>query len=145
MLVATALDRDACAVARHVAAFARSFNAQVTLLHVTTGTSTSHPWAARVRRYAEHRFQELFSELEGTSLEYLIEQGSVEDTITRVAGEGNFDLVVLAPVSDATFRTDIVPGTSYNVLCQTPCPILVLKHDCYAASTQVTMMKYDRV
>ncbi len=139
ILLATSLDRESLAIAEAVVRFARNHHAELTMLHVMPEIAKAHPSSMRVRAYAEHKFQEILSDVSaGTPLpSCLIEQGPVVETILRVATQGHFDLILLGGVSGSSFRTDIMPGSAYGIICGAPCPVLVLKENPYRTSSRL--------
>ncbi len=139
ILLATALNRESFAITESIARFARSHEAELTMLHVIPEIAEDHPSAARVRSYAECKFQQILSSITGAteSVSCVVETGQIVDTILRVAARGNFDLILLAGVSGSSFRTDIMPGTAYGVICRAPCPVLVIKEEPYRNSTRL--------
>jgi nucleotide-binding universal stress UspA family protein len=129
ILFAAALTRESRAVAEFVLQFAEVRQAELTMLYVIPEIAKAHPSALRVHAYAEGMFNEILS---GISEEKphpfcVIERGQVVETILRVASDGHFDLIILGGVSGSSFHTDIMPGTSYGVICGAPCPVLMLK------------------
>jgi nucleotide-binding universal stress UspA family protein len=139
ILLAIALDRQSRAISESVVRFARIHHADLTMLHVIPEIAEAHPSALRIRAYAESRFQQILSGINGEMLPVscMIEKGPVVETILRVASQGHFDLILLAGVSGSSFRTDIMPGTAYGVICGAPCPVLVLKEEAYRNSTRL--------
>ncbi|MBB6143535.1 nucleotide-binding universal stress UspA family protein [Silvibacterium bohemicum] len=139
ILLATALDRQSRSIAESAVRFARIHHAELTMLHVIPEIAEAHPSAIRIRSYAESRFKEILSSIAGEipPVSCMVETGSVVGTILRIAGQGRFDLIILAGVSGASFRTDIMPGTAYGVICGAPCPVLVLNEEAYRRSTRL--------
>lgn len=139
ILLATALDRQSLAIAESVVRFARIHHADLTMLHVIPEVAEAHPSALRIRSYAENRFQEILSNMsrDYPPVSCQVETGSVVETILRVASQGHFDLILLAGVSGSSFRTNIMPGTAYGVICGAPCPVLVLKEGAYRRSARL--------
>jgi nucleotide-binding universal stress UspA family protein len=139
ILLATALDRQSRAISESVVRFARIHHADLTMLHVIPEVAEAHPSALRVRAYAESRFQEILSNMSGDSspISCQVETGSIVETILRIASQGHFDLILLAGVSGSSFRTNIMPGTAYGVICGAPCPVLVLKEEACRKSTRL--------
>ncbi len=141
ILFATTLDSKARLVAEYVDRFAGILHAEMTMLHIIANRSPSHPSLARVRFYAEQRCQEVLAELKHDVVHYRIEQGAIEDTIVKVIGEGEFDLLLIGAVSGSSFRSDILPGIAYNIVCVSPCPVMVLKNDSFPRIGLQTLMK----
>lgn len=139
ILFTTALDRGSLAIAESVVRFARAHHAELTMLHVMPEIAKAHPSAVRVRAYAEHKFQQILSDVSAdTPLPLcMIERGPIVETIHRVAKQGYFDLILLGGISGSSFRTDIMPGTAYGVVCGAPCPVLILKEDLHRISTRL--------
>lgn len=141
ILFATALDRESRAVSESVLECARIHQADLTMLHVIPDVAKAHPSAVRVRAYAERMFEEI---LAGASAESprpscMIERGQTVETILRVARRGHFDLILLGAVSGSSFRREITPGTAYGVICQAPCPVLVLKDAFHLGMTRMSV------
>lgn len=129
VLFATALDRESRAVTESVLECARIHQADLTMLHVIPDIAKAHPSSVRVRAYAERIFEEILSGVSAGSPRpsCMIERGQTVETILRVARRGRFDLIILGTVSGSSFRREIIPGTAYGVICEAPCPVLVLK------------------
>lgn len=141
VLFATALDRESRAVTESVLECARIHQADLTMLHVIPDVAKAHPSALRVRTYAERMFQEI---LFGVNAETprpscMIERGQTVETILRVARRGHFDLILLGAVSGSSFRREILPGTAYGVICEAPCPVLVLKDASCPSMTRMSV------
>jgi len=129
ILFATSLDREADDVAALVLRFARSHQAELTMLHVIDCYSASIAWFRRVRQCAEQRFREMVRDFGAGEVRYIIEHGRVAETLLRVAKRRNYDFILIGFVSGASFRTDIQPGAAYKIVCEAPCPVLVLRRD----------------
>jgi nucleotide-binding universal stress UspA family protein len=129
ILFATSLDREADDVATLVLRFARSHQAELTMLHVIDCYSAGTLWFRRVRQYAEQRFREMVKDFGAEEVRYIIEHGRVAETLLRVAKKRSYDFVLIGFVSGASFRTDIQPGSAYKIVCESPCPVLVLRRD----------------
>jgi nucleotide-binding universal stress UspA family protein len=130
VLFATALDRESRALTAWVLECARIHQADLTMLHVIPDVVKAHPSAVRVRAYAERIFEEILSDdvsAESPRPSCMIERGRTVETILLVARRGRFDLIILGAVSGSSFRQEIIPGTAYGVICEAPCPVLVLK------------------
>jgi nucleotide-binding universal stress UspA family protein len=129
ILFATSLDREARDVAELVLRFTRNHQAELTMLHVIDRQSARDAWLSRVRQYAKQRFSEIAGNFPAGEVLYLIRHGRVAETLLRIAKTQNFDFVLIGFVSGAAFRTDILPGSAYKIVCEAPCPVLVLKRE----------------
>ena len=140
ILLTTALDRQSRHICESVVRFARIHQADLTMLHVIPEIAEAHPSAVRIRAYAESTFKEILSSIGGEvqPVSCTVETGLVVETILRIARQRRFDLIILAGVSSASFRTDIMPGTAYGVICRAPCPVLVLNEEAYRRSNQAS-------
>ncbi|MEI9977613.1 MAG: universal stress protein [Edaphobacter sp.] len=131
ILFAAALTRESQAVTDFVLRFAEMYRAELTMLHVVPEVVKAHPSSLRVQAYAEGMFNQILSGIgiKKPRPSYMIERGQVVETILRVASDDHFDLIILGGVSGSSFRTDIMPGVSYRVICGAQCPVLLLKEE----------------
>lgn len=137
ILFAVDLDRESAAIARSVVECAQSHHADLTMLHVVPENGEEAVALSR-RSDAERMFQEIFAGLlpEEFRLVSKIEQGSVVETILRIARQEHADLIVLGGMKASSLRRGSPPGVAYGVLSDAPCPVLTLKAESHAESEQ---------
>lgn len=130
---------------------ARKFNGKLTLVHVyaitvapfvvpepTTLTPSGVPVvtpaevskmieAAREvgQRILDNGEKEVKSE--NVQVEFTLKEGSAVQEITRLAKEGNFDLIVIGAKGVGRLREFLLGSVSEGVMKHAPCPVLVVK------------------
>ena len=137
ILFAADLDRESTAIARSVVECAQSHHADLTILHVVPENAEDAVALGR-RSDAERMFQEIFAGMlpEGPRPVSKIEQGSVVETILRIAQQEHADLIVLGGMTASSLRRGGPLGIAYGVLSGALCPVLTLKAESHAESEQ---------
>lgn len=130
---------------------ARKFNGKLTLVHVyaitvapivvpepTTLTPSGVPVVtpAEVSRMIEAAREvgqrilddgEKEVKSENVQVESTLKEGSTVQEITRLAKEGNFDLIVIGAKGVGSLRELLLGSVSEGVMKHAPCPVLVVK------------------
>ena len=138
IVFATRLDRDSRRMAEFALGVAEKHRADISLLYVAPVIAEGHPAAARVTGYAERMLKNLLDigphKRCGPSCEVL--HGEPAQEILNHARRHSADMIVLGASPHCAFDPRFVPGTAYRVLCEAPCPVLVLKQDSAWVSPQ---------
>jgi nucleotide-binding universal stress UspA family protein len=111
-----------------VAALARAYGAQVTVLHVMPEDAATNPDAEKlaepVRKTMLHKFEAEFAELKPV---FVIEFGEAVETILEVARKKNADLIAMG------IRNAFLPGfqlrssVAYRLMTAAHCPVLTCR------------------
>jgi nucleotide-binding universal stress UspA family protein len=96
---------------------AEEYQAELTLLHVTSGGESVQA------RSEAHRALEQLQEVAGCRAEVRMEKGDVAKTVAHLAGELQSDLLVIGRKSESGVlgRLDV---TAYSIIRQSPCPVV---------------------
>lgn len=131
IVFATSLDHDSRRMAEFALSVAEKHGAEIFLLHVGPKVAKEHPSAARVSEYAMKMLQDLLSVRPLHKCKPVCEvvHGHPTDEVLRFAREKSADMIVLGASAHAAFSSYFVPGTAYRVLCESACPVLVLKEE----------------
>ena len=115
--------------AQYAAALACAHNAKLTLLHVMDPGQLRHvPDRAAVEHGAELRMAELLRrESKGPECCIRIVAGQVTRTILEVAGEESADLLVMGVRPSTGVLDRLVIPHAYEVVRDSPCPVLTLR------------------
>lgn len=141
IVFATRLDDDSRNLAQFALRVAEGERADLSLVHVRPEAGPGHSAAALGAFHAEKLLQDLAGvvahEQCGTVCEVL--QGQPANAIVEYARRHSADLIILGASGQPAFDPRFLPGTAYRVLCESPCPVLVLKQDStWAANAQET-------
>ncbi|MHB8302818.1 MAG: universal stress protein [Acidobacteriaceae bacterium] len=129
IVFATPLDHDS----RHMAEFAlnvaENHHADLSLLHVSPEIAQGHPSAARVTEYAGKMLQDLLNvrTIHRCRPACEVVYGQPAESILEYAQQHSADMIVLGASAHSAFDSRFIPGIAYRVLCESPCPVLVLK------------------
>ncbi|MBV8847394.1 MAG: universal stress protein [Bryobacterales bacterium] len=93
--------------------FARSYDAQVTVIHVGNVEQTGDSLPPLVQ----------LQQQTGSSAAVLVEQGEPAYTIARLAGELQADLLVIGRGAESGIMGRLV-ATAYSIIRQSPCPVV---------------------
>jgi nucleotide-binding universal stress UspA family protein len=95
---------------------AEEYQAELTLLHVTSGSETQHA------RNEARRALELLQKAAGCRAAVRVEAGDASKVVALLAGELKADLLVIGRKSEAGVlgRLDM---TAYSIIRQSPCPV----------------------
>ena len=131
IVFATRLDRDSRRIAEFALRVAENHRADISLLYVAPEIAQGHPTAARVTDYAERMLKNLLAVGAPKECRPVCEvlHGEPSQEILHYARRHSADMIVLGASPHSAFDARFVPGTAYRVLCEAPCPVLVLKHD----------------
>ena len=116
----------------YAALLARQWNARLTLLHITEGIwnapRATHMPAAEYLRL-RLREQGWLGDLEGLSVDFVVEFGSAEDRVLQAARSVGAGLIVLSlPNGDYPEVSSHLPGPlAYNIASHACCPVLVVR------------------
>ncbi len=123
----------------HAEELARRFSAQLTVLHVVE--PIIHPVAYGLPPVAPVNYEDLAREsaakalapivarLEaaGVQASPLVDAGAASQRICQVAGEGGYDLVVVATHGYTGLKHVLLGSTAERVVRSCPCPVLTVK------------------
>jgi nucleotide-binding universal stress UspA family protein len=135
IIVAADLTNHSSQTVDCAAALALRYNARVQLLHVI---DPSFFWIfplegiadepARIHEQMSARLSALASSLRqrGVACEAAIREGSIRDVIGRLAGEGNFDLLMLGAHRPGSLRQLAFGSTFNNIIHQASCPVITV-------------------
>lgn len=131
IVFATRLDRDSRRMAEFALGVAEKHRADISLLYVAPAIAQGHPTAARVTGYAERMLKNLLDigPLKKCRPSCEVLHGEPAQKIVNHARRHSADMIVLGVSPHCAFDARFVPGTAYRVLCEAPCPVLVLKQD----------------
>ena len=116
-------------------AFAKTFSAHIILMHVILMHVVQDQILSRADRIsqttkAEGPMSRLSSSLSAgdrsREAELAVEFGAPAETIIKVAGERNADLIVLSIQRDKPLVAHLPPEVTFLVAAQAPCPVLTL-------------------
>ena len=131
IVFATRLDRDSRPMAEFALRVAEKHRADISLLYVAPEIAQGHPTAARVTGYAESMLKNLLGvgPLKKCRPTCEVLHGEPAQEILKHARRHAADMIVLGASAHYAFDARFVPGLAYRVLCEAPCPVLVLKQD----------------
>lgn len=129
IVFATSLDHDSRHMAKFALNVAESHHAEISLLHVSPEIAHGHPSAARVTEYAKRMLQDLLSvrTIHRCRPTCEVLYGQPADSIVKYSKLHSADMIILGASSHSAFDSRFIPGIAYRVLCESPCPVLVLK------------------
>lgn len=131
IVFATALGHDSKHLAEFALSVADKHHADITLLYVSKEIPQSHPSAARVTARAESVLQKLAKtrSIGKGSAVCVVVNGHPAEAIPKYAHEHSADLIILGASAHTAFNARFIPGTAHRVLCESSCPVLVLKQE----------------
>lgn len=131
IVLGMSLDSNAERLAEFALNVAVKHSAAISLIHIMPEIAKAHPSAAQVATCSQKMLDRLLTGRKLGRCEAVCEvvQGQPVDAILAYAGEHSADLIILGASAHSAFNEHFIPGTAYRVLCESPCPVLVLKHD----------------
>ncbi len=131
IVFATSLDQNSRSMAEFALSVAENHRADISFLYVIPEISQAHPSAARVTDYAEIMLEELLNIRPHKKCTPICEvlHGQPAKAILEYARQYFADMIILGASAHSAFNARFIPGTAYRVLCESPCPVLVLKQD----------------
>lgn len=131
IVFAVSLNHDSRRMAEFALNVAENHSADISLLYVIPEIAEGHPSAARVIGYAQNMLKDLLSvtPLEKCRPACEVLHGQPAKAILDYARQHSADMIILGASAHAAFDTRFIPGTAYRVLCDSLCPVLVLKQD----------------
>ena len=131
IVLAAALDHSAKRLAEFALDIAEEHSAVISLVHVIPEIAQIHPSAAQVTVCSEKMLKGLIGrkKLRKCAVACEVVQGQPVEAIVEYAREHSANLIILGASAHAAFNDRFIPGTAYRVLCKSPCPVLVLKHE----------------
>jgi nucleotide-binding universal stress UspA family protein len=129
IVFATSLDHDSRQMAEFALSVAENHCADISLLYVSSEIAQGHPSSARVTNCAENMLQDLLSvrPLKRSIPVGEVLHGQPANAILEYAKRHSADMIILGASAHSAFDSRFIPGTAYRVLCESPCPVLVLK------------------
>ena len=126
---ATPLDHGSRRMAEFALSVAEKHRADISLLHVSPEIAPGHPSAARVTEYAKRMLQDLLCVRPIYRCRPICEvaYGQPAEMILQYAEQHSADMIILGASAHSAFDSRFIPGIAYKVLCESPCPVLVLK------------------
>lgn len=130
IVVGISLDSHSERLAKFALSLAEQHTAALSLVHVIPAISRAHPSAAQVTECSQKMLQKLLGRKKQGMCSAVCEvlQGQPVDAIVAYARQSSATLVLLGASAHSAFNEHFIPGTAYRVLCESPCPVLVLKH-----------------
>ncbi len=114
--------------ARHVAAYARHFDAEVSLLHVEMPWFEPYVWEPRTDRLREMLDEFLMDEFVGVKVQRHVAIGDPAQEIVRYANNERVDLIMMPTHGRGPFRRFVLGSVTAKVLHDTPCPVWTSAH-----------------
>lgn len=114
--------------ARHVASYARHFNAEVALLHVEALPVEPYVWEPQTERLTQLLDQFLVDELAGFKGQRHVATGDPAHEIVRYAHNEKADLIMMPTHGRGPFRRFVLGSVTAKVLHDTPCPVWTSAH-----------------
>ena len=129
IVFAASLDHDSRRLAEFALAVAENQSADIALLHVAAEAVLEHPTTVRVTEYAKRMLQDLLTlrPIKKSRPTCELVRGQPVKEILEFARQYAADMIILGASAHSAFNTSFIPGTAYRVLCESPCPVLVLK------------------
>ncbi len=109
---------------------AREFRAQLTILHAISDTETTHPERQEaMRRGVLERLQALLpaETREQCPIQLLAAFGPAPTVILDRVRALGADLIVMGVRRTASFPGHLPPATTYQVVCEAPCPVFTVR------------------
>lgn len=131
IVFATSLDHDSRNIAEFALSVAENHCADISLLYVSPEIAHGHPSAARVTGCAQNMLRDLLSvrPLKKCMPVCEVLHGQPANAILEYATRNSADMIILGASAHSAFDSRFIPGTAYRVLCESACPVLVLKRD----------------
>ena len=131
ILLGVAFDQSVERLVEFALSVAEQLSARISLVNVVPETAKAHPSTKQVIHCSETMLNGL---LNGRSLrksvaDCTVVQGHPVEAILEYARQLPADLIILGASPHSAFNERFVPRTAYRVLCDSPCPVLVLKHE----------------
>ena len=114
--------------ARHVASYARHFDAEVSLLHVEMLPFEPYVWEPRTGRLNQMLDQFLVDEFAGVKVRRHVAIGDPAQEIVRYANNEKADLIMMPTHGRGPFRRFVLGSVTAKVLHDTPCPVWTSAH-----------------
>ncbi len=131
IVFAASLDHDSSRMAEFALSVAENHGADISLVHVCPEVTEGHPSAARVTGYAKIMLQELLTmrTIKKSRPSCEVVQGQPVGAILDYAKQHSANMIILGASAHSAFDSRFIPGTAYRVLCESQCPVLVLKQE----------------
>ncbi len=130
LLFATDFRAESERAAAFAISLAQENQAHLTILHaVKDAGEASMPNVNMLREFFMRRLRALVPEDADLwcDPQFLVEFGDPAETVLRVAGEQNAELIAMGIRRTATFAGHLPPATAYKVVCQAKCPVLTVR------------------
>ena len=69
--------------------------------------------------------------------------GQPVEAIVAFAKQNPTDMIILGASAHSAFNPRFIPGIAYRVLCEAPCPVLVLKEESATQSVSNTISQVE--
>ncbi len=131
IVFAASLDHDSRRMAEFALSIAENSGAEIWLMHAIPNVVQAHPTTAPVHEYAIRMLQDLLTVKTMRKSQPVCEviYGQPAEAILKSAGTHDADMIILGASAHSAFDARFIPGTAYRVLCEAPCPVLVLKQE----------------
>lgn len=131
ILFATALDHSSSRIAEFALSVAEKHSADITLLHVLQNVVPEHPTTISARGYANRMLEDLLTvkPVRKARASCEVAYGQPADAVLAYAKHHAIDMILLGASAHSAFNPRFIPGNAYRVLCEAPCPVLVLKEE----------------
>lgn len=129
IVFATSLGRDSRRMAEFALSVAENSGASIWLIHAVPNMVPAHPTAVPILAHASTMMQDLLTARAVRNCQPVCEvsHGQPAEAILDAARSHEADLIIVGASAHSAFDARFVPGTAYRVLCEAPCPVLVLK------------------
>ena len=131
IVFAASLDHDSRRMAEFALSVAEVHGADITLLHVLPNVVSAHPTTGPVRANVNRMLEDLATVRRVGKSRPVCEvvYGQPTESILAYAKQHAADMMILGASAHYAFDARFIPGTAYRVLCESPCPVLVLKQE----------------
>lgn len=131
IVFAASLDHDSRRMAEFALSVAEIHGADIVLLHVLRNGVPEHPTTDPIRANADRMLKELLTVRPVGKSRPVCEvvYGQSAESILAYAKRHAADMMILGASAHSAFDARFIPGTAYRVLCESLCPVLVLKHE----------------
>jgi len=131
IVLASSLERDAQRIAKFALSVAESHHADIWLVHVISNAVQEHPTAATIDACARNMLQDILKlqPIQQCRPTCDVVYGQPVESILAYAARRSADMIILGASAHSAFDARFIPGKAYRVLCESPCPVLVLKQE----------------
>lgn len=131
IVFAASLDHNSRRMAEFALSVANVHGAEITMLHALPNVVPKHPTTGPVLEYANRMLEDLLTVCPTSKCRTVctVVYGQPAESILAYAKQHAADMIVLGASAYSAFNPRFIPGIAYRVLCEAPCPVLVLKEE----------------